>query len=168
MKTKVVVFNNHGLGARVLVNPDVVPIGAFVNPDLKLVEGFSPSYWKLENGSIIPMTSEERAEVDKLAGTISYMTTEQGVYDLKQIWKEFKKYELENEFVHKFMEAAEKKAAYFSAAIDTIKKYEQANAVNVARRIGELENKIRIYGYVVVSGTFLILVMQGVLAWLLK
>lgn len=38
----------------------------FLDPDTKLVDKISPSFWKLENGSIIPMNKEEQEEVESV------------------------------------------------------------------------------------------------------
>lgn len=68
-----VVFNKYG--ARIIVNPgnayknakDVV-----LNPDLSLVKGVPPHYWKLEDGKIVPKNKLERLLVDRLHETAPF------------------------------------------------------------------------------------------------
>ncbi len=59
MKTKVVVFTSNN--ARILTNPSAHPEGGLVNPDLSLVRGCPPHFWKLVHGKILPMTTPEKA-----------------------------------------------------------------------------------------------------------
>jgi hypothetical protein len=65
MKNKVVIFTKNN--ARVLTNPKnldhyVGHPAALINPDLSLVAGEPPHFWKLDNGKIVPMTRPEKLE----------------------------------------------------------------------------------------------------------
>ncbi len=62
-KTKVVVVGKHG--ARVYINPpDIVALKekgeVFINPNLDLVKGVSPSFWRVVNGRIAPMAESDQ------------------------------------------------------------------------------------------------------------
>lgn len=66
-KTRVVTFSNRG--ARILINPAVIPEGSLVNPNLSQVEHVSPEFWKLDNSHIVEMSDSEKQSVEK---TISF------------------------------------------------------------------------------------------------
>lgn len=38
--------------------------GALVNPDLLAVSGVERRYWKIDNGAVVEMTSQEKAAID--------------------------------------------------------------------------------------------------------
>jgi len=64
-------FPSNGMGARILVNPstDILKMdGIFlIEPNLSKVQGISPSFWKLVDGQILPMTKEEREAAHTVA-----------------------------------------------------------------------------------------------------
>lgn len=60
-KLKVVYFNEQGI-AKVLINPQEIPEGAFVNPDLSRVKNLPPEFWKRVGDVIYPMDRFEKAE----------------------------------------------------------------------------------------------------------
>lgn len=65
MKNTVVVFKKNT--AQIVVNPpDLVKYhkmpNAMVNPDLSLVKGEPPHFWKMSAGSVVPMSRPEKLE----------------------------------------------------------------------------------------------------------
>jgi hypothetical protein len=60
---QVYVEMREGGGARIHVNPMVIDPRWLLNPDRSGVEKVSPSFWKLVDGKLTPMTQAERDAV---------------------------------------------------------------------------------------------------------
>lgn len=56
--------------ARIIKTTDVGPYkgipGVLIDPDLSLVAGHPPHYWKNEQGKVIPISNEEKIKRDEL------------------------------------------------------------------------------------------------------
>lgn len=99
-KTRLVLFNKDGLGAKVFVNPvnkdELILQGALVNPSLHAVKGLSPEFWVLEENyirraigqEVIDIEKKIKGQVVKHDSTISIPDEQfQYLYDLHEIEK---------------------------------------------------------------------------------
>lgn len=165
IKNKVVLFNANGLGARVFINPEAVPHGALVNPDLKPVDGVSPSFWKFENGSILPMTKEERETTQGLQDSAEFLASEKGIKALKEIEKKLAAHEKSLHIIHEHLSECDKGLYKINEKLSVASRYTASFAIQHARQMADIEGRfLKTFWFL---GITFAIIFWG-FAWLLK